>query len=105
MYLGAHGQANALDVLLDAARIVKERGYDDIRFVLIGDGPEKPRLIKMSKELGLENVEFRNPVPKSNVPDVLREADAFLLTWKTLQFSDTVSAPINSLISWRLVIL
>ncbi|MBC7078968.1 MAG: glycosyltransferase family 4 protein [Methanothrix sp.] len=78
MYLGAHGQANALDVLLDAARIIKERGLSEIRFVLIGDGPEKPRLIKMAKELGLENVEFRNPVPKSKVPDVLREADVFL---------------------------
>jgi len=75
MYLGAHGQANALDVLLDAARIVKERGYGDIRFVLIGDGPEKPRLIKMAEELGLDNVDFRNPVPKSKVPDVLRDAD------------------------------
>ncbi|MDI9617169.1 MAG: glycosyltransferase family 4 protein [Methanothrix sp.] len=78
MYLGAHGQANALDVLLDAARIIQERGLSEIRFVLMGDGPEKPRLIKMAEELGLENVEFRNPVPKSKVPDVLSEADAFL---------------------------
>ncbi|WP_369425646.1 glycosyltransferase, partial [Methanothrix sp.] len=56
----------------------QERGLSEIRFVLMGDGPEKPRLIKMAEELGLENVEFRNPVPKSKVPDVLREADAFL---------------------------
>lgn len=86
MYLGAHGQANALDVLLDAARIIQERGLSEIRFVLMGDGPEKPRLIKMAEELGLENVEFRNPVPKSKVPDVLTEANVtvFILNDITL---------------------
>jgi glycosyltransferase involved in cell wall biosynthesis len=76
MYLGAHGQANAIDVLLQAAKIVQDRGYQEIQFILIGDGPEKPRLIKLGRELKLRNVEFRDPVPKSKVPKVLKEADA-----------------------------
>lgn len=76
MYLGAHGQANALDVLIHAAKIVQDRGYREIRFVLVGDGPEKPRLIKLARGLALENVEFREPVPKSAVPTILRTADA-----------------------------
>lgn len=76
MYLGAHGQANALDVLIYAAKIVQDRGYDGIRFILVGDGPEKPRLMALAKELGLRNVEFREPVPKREVPKVLHVADA-----------------------------
>ncbi|GAG02217.1 unnamed protein product, partial [marine sediment metagenome] len=76
MYLGAHGQANALDVLLRAAKVLQDWGDDAIRFTLIGDGPEKPRLIKLAKELRLNNVEFRDPVKKANVPKVLHEADA-----------------------------
>jgi len=76
MYLGAHGQANALDVLIQAAKLVQDRGYDAIRFVLVGEGPEKPRLIALAKELGLGNVEFREPVPKSEAPKVLCAADA-----------------------------
>jgi len=76
MYLGAHGQANALDVLLQAAKVVQNQGYPDIRFLLIGDGPEKPHLIELGRELKLKNVEFRDPVPKSDVPKVLKEADA-----------------------------
>lgn len=76
IYLGAHGQANALDVLLEAAKFVQDKGYGDVRFVLIGDGPEKPKLIELAKELGLKNVEFRDPVPKTEVPKALGKADA-----------------------------
>jgi glycosyltransferase involved in cell wall biosynthesis len=78
MYLGAHGQANALDVLIQAARIVWDKAFYEISFVLIGDGAEKPMLIELTKELGLENVEFRNPIPKTEVPNALREADSLL---------------------------
>jgi len=78
MYLGAHGQANALDVLIKGAKIVQNQGYRDIHFVLIGDGPEKPRLVALANELGLENIEFRESVPKSSVSKVLCEADALV---------------------------
>jgi glycosyltransferase involved in cell wall biosynthesis len=75
MYLGAHGQANALDVLIRSAKIVQDRGYHEIHFILVGDGPEKPRLVALATELGLRNVEFREPVPKAEAPKVLRAAD------------------------------
>lgn len=84
MYLGAHGQANALDVLLNAAKIVQDRGYQAIRFILVGDGPEKPRLVELAKELALENVEFCAPVPKSDVPEVLKEAEAAVFVLQDL---------------------
>jgi len=76
MYLSAHGQANALDVLIQAAKIIKDQGIRTIRFVLVGDGPEKHGLITLARELGLDNVEFRDPVPKREVPKTLHEADA-----------------------------
>lgn len=75
MYLGAHGQANALDVVIRAAKVIQGRGFEDIRFVLVGSGPEKPRLVTLARELDLQNVEFRDPVPKSRVPEVLEGAD------------------------------
>lgn len=78
MYLGAHGEANALDVLLQAAKIIHDQDYKDIRLILIGDGPKKPRLIELAKELDLGNVKFREPVQKTDVPKILREADAFI---------------------------
>jgi len=85
MYLGAHGQANALDVVIQAAKIVQEQGYEEIRFVLVGDGPEKPKLVAMARELRLRNVEFREPVPKNKVIEVLQEADAFLFNLEKVE--------------------
>ena len=77
MYLGTHGRANALDVLLQAAKIVQDRGYD-IQFVLVGDGPEKPQLVGLAEKLHLRNVEFRDPIQKTEVPHALQEADALI---------------------------
>jgi len=87
IYLGAHGQANALDVLIQAAKIVQDRGYHEIHFVLVGDGPEKPRLIALAEELKLRNVEFRDPVPKAEAPKTLHEADALVITVESAFFT------------------
>ena len=78
LYLGAHGKANALDTVIQAARILRDRGYREIRFILVGDGPEKPRLMALAEEIRLHNVEFRGPVPKSAVPKTLCAVDATL---------------------------
>jgi len=85
MYLGAHGQANALDVLIQAAKVIQDWGYSEIRFVLVGDGPEKPKLIALAKDLRLYNIEFRKSVPKSEIAKVLREADAFLFNLEKVE--------------------
>ncbi len=84
MYVGAHGRVNALNVLIDAAEIVRSQGYSLIRFVLVGDGPEKMTLVQNREERGLENVIFRDPVPKEAVPSVLEEADALVFVLQDL---------------------
>lgn len=83
MYLGKHGFANELPTILKAARILKKTKYP-IRFLFIGDGAEKPMLISMAKEMSLTNVEFRDAVPKDEVPMVLSEADAFIVILKNI---------------------
>jgi len=93
MYMGAHGQANALDVLLQAAKIVQDLGYDEIRFILVGDGPEKHKLMALAKALQLRNVQFHDPVPKSEVPKILGEADVLLFNLeKTKVFKYGISS-------------
>lgn len=44
-----------LDVLLEAARSLKER-IPRLRLVLVGDGAEGPRLRRLARKLGLENM-------------------------------------------------
>jgi len=80
MYLGAHSSTNALDVLIHSAKIIQEKGYQEIEFVLIGDGPEKSRLVELANELKLKNVEFRTPVPKTEVPKALHKGSVLVIT-------------------------
>ena len=80
MYAGAHGRANGLEVVLEAARLLQERSTPTpIRFVLIGDGPEKPNLQAQTRSWGLQNVVFEDPIPKGEIYKRLQEADAFLM--------------------------
>ena len=73
-YLGGHAISNALDTLLDAAKSM----IDDKRFsfMLVGSGVEKPRLQKRAEIEGINNLVFLPPIKKSQVPSLLREADA-----------------------------
>lgn len=84
MYAGALGVMNELDLLLDAAAILQGLGREDIRFVFVGDGPERDRLHNRRDQLALEQVEFRDAVSKDQLPDVLAEADAFIMALRAL---------------------
>lgn len=79
MYFGAHGQANGLDNILRAMGIVQARAdMQHVHLRMIGDGPLKTRLQGVADELGLRNVSFEDAVPKSAIPKLASEADAFL---------------------------
>ena len=80
IYLGAHSKTNALNTLLEAAKYVQDRGYANISFHLVGDGPEKGNLIRHAEEMKLNNIKFHQPVPKEKVADILGEADVLVLT-------------------------
>ena len=82
MYAGAHGMSNDLDVVLDAANLLKER---NICIVLLGDGKEKPALQRRAAELGLPNVQFVPSVPKSEMPAALAAADGCIAILKPLE--------------------
>ena len=77
LYAGAHGDANALDNVIAAARLLEQRRAA-IRFRFIGDGPDKQALIQQAA--GLASVSFENPIPKASIPDVMAEADAILIS-------------------------
>lgn len=85
MYFGAHGQANGLDCVLDAmAEISTRPDMQRVRLRLIGDGPLKPALMEQASQLNLSNVFFEDPVPKSQIPKLAGEADAFVICVKDL---------------------
>lgn len=85
MYFGAHGQANGLDTLLRAmAELRKRPDLKHIHLRMIGDGPLKPALMELARQLELTNVEFSDPVPKREIPSVAAQADAFVICVRDL---------------------
>lgn len=78
MYVGGFGAAHDVISIVRAARILKDKGLSTYRFVIVGNGPKRPECIREAAELGLTNVEFRDPVPKSEVPRLLEESDILL---------------------------
>lgn len=77
VYAGAHGPANGLDLVLDAAEELKET-EPGISFWLVGDGVSKEALQATARSRGLTNVVFRDPVAKDEIPRLLAAADVGL---------------------------
>jgi len=67
LYAGAHGRANGLGTLLDAAAILAARGERRLRILLVGEGSEKPALMARAAAEGLANVTFLDPLPRAAV--------------------------------------
>lgn len=77
VYAGAHGPANGLDLVLNAASELQET-HPNVQFVLYGDGVAKAALVERAKAEGLTSVEFRDPVAKSAIPEIFCAADVGL---------------------------
>jgi len=87
MYAGAHGLSNDLEVVLEAAAAARKRS--DIHFVFVGDGKEKPALVRRAAELQLDNVLFVPSVSKNEIAEVLAAADACIAILKPLELYKT----------------
>lgn len=77
-YAGAHGTANSLHTLVDAAAELERSDPGRFLVVLVGDGMEKPGLV--ARAAGNPAVELRDPVPKQELPILLHGCDALALT-------------------------
>ncbi len=78
-YAGSMGEPNALDTLLDAAALSREK---PLRFVLVGDGHLRAHLASRIAAEGLGNVALQPPVPKVQVPSLLGQIDIAFIGWQ-----------------------
>lgn len=75
VYTGTHGLANGLGAIIDAAIVLRARGRDNIRILLVGDGKEKQSLKRRAISEGLDNVVFLDPIPKKQLSRLLKSAN------------------------------
>ncbi|MBT9493216.1 MAG: glycosyltransferase family 4 protein [Paucibacter sp.] len=82
-YAGSHGLPNALDVLLDAAKLLAASPEGKkIAIVMVGGGHEKLRLAERVKSEGLSNVSLFDPIPKGQIPALLSLFDIAYIGWQ-----------------------
>lgn len=72
-YSGTIGMANALNTLLDTAFLTKN--YDDIHYVLVGDGSLTKEIREFILVNKLKNVSLIKSIPKKEIPSLLQHFD------------------------------
>lgn len=78
-YAGTHGVANAMEIFLSAAALMKD---EPLAFVLVGGGPDKAMLQRLARAENLNNVHFIDPVQKQQIPALLQWFDIAYIGWK-----------------------
>ena len=92
VFTGAIGVANCPEYLMEAARMLKERNFNDISIALIGEGSAKEKVLKMKDMYNLDNVYIFDPIPKRKLPQVLASADyGIILHGLSLTYRETAA--------------
>lgn len=105
MYAGNMGGMQALDNLLDAARLLRET-HPEVRIVLLGGGTERERLATRAQTESLRNVVFLPRQPPEAMPRVYSLANAVIVQLKDIPlFSVTVPSKTQACLAAGLPIL
>lgn len=82
LYGGILGHAQGLEVMLHAAESLRHCMH--IKFLLLGEGPEKERLAQMKADLGLSNVYFVDGVGKKDMLGIISQIDVSIIPLRKL---------------------
>jgi glycosyltransferase involved in cell wall biosynthesis len=91
LYTGNIGEVNNSNWLFEAALILRDKGINDFKIVLVGDGQQKDLLRSRKEELQLETFEIFDLMPKTEVVGLLQNAMISLVPLKGNKILDTSS--------------
>ena len=79
VFLGRLVSTKGVRVLIEAASLLKAK-HHDFRVRIIGDGPERPELEKLVRDLGIQNyIQFIGYVPDEQLEEHLADATAVVI--------------------------
>jgi glycosyltransferase involved in cell wall biosynthesis len=82
IYFGAMGLANGLEYVIEAARVLAQRGNDRIVLVLCGSGGTRDQLESLARGYGLTNVVFHPSADKEQVARLVAGCDVCLTIYR-----------------------
>jgi glycosyltransferase involved in cell wall biosynthesis len=77
-WLGSFRRFHGMELALQAASLIQDR-LPDLALLLVGDGPERPVMERLAKDLGLRNVAFTGTVAYSDVAGHIGAMDVSLV--------------------------
>ncbi|XCP86570.1 glycosyltransferase family 4 protein [Roseburia hominis] len=100
-YVGTIRPVNNVGNLLDAAKILKEKGgYDDIQFLIYGDGEQFAELQERVNNEKLDNVIMKGFVNRQYVPYILSKSSINMLNYAQNQYNWTRGNSSNKLFEY-----
>lgn len=89
VYTGSIRIANNIQAIVDAAKILADKGNKRIKFIIYGDGDERENLEQQCRDYGLTNLVFKGSVSKRKIPYIISKCNAAILNYqkaKTLKY-------------------
>mgnify|MGYP001022086464 CR=1 FL=1 len=96
-FAGTMGFSQDIDIVLEAAKHLSS--IPRIKFLLVGDGVEKARLVEKAGEMSLGNLQFLPMQPKERYPEVLAASDVSLVTLKKEVLTPVVPSKLLSIMA------
>lgn len=91
VHFGSMGKANGLEYIIEAARILQERGVNDVCFWFMGRGATEPVCKSLVEKYGLHNVRFLGFHKMSIVSEIVNCSSASITTFRNLPILATNS--------------
>lgn len=91
IYTGNIGMVNNSMLLFNTAKVLKQRGEDDLLILLVGDGQQKAELLKLKEEQGVDNFIIHDLIPKNQLVAFVQNAMASIIPLKGTPVLDTSS--------------
>ena len=93
LYSGYLIKRKRVEYILESLHsLVHDFGVKDVVLTIIGDGPEKKRLLRLAEKLGIINkIEWKSFLPRDELINEIRNADVFLLLSESEAYGITVA--------------
>lgn len=91
VHFGSMGKANGLEYIIEAAKVLQEKGIIDVSFWFMGQGATEPIIRRLSEMYGLNNVKFLGFHKMSIVSEIVNCASASITTFRNLPILATNS--------------
>ena len=95
LFAGNLGSAQALEVILDAAELLKN--FEEIRFVIVGDGSRREWMMREASMRNLNSMTFPGRFPVEAMPSMMIKSSVLLVTLADTEiFRQTIPSKVQA---------